>query len=207
MLSIERYEVDTSVLPLHKSIEHYGGIPVPPHGAFKGPDNLVPTCQHLFAIARMVMEKDGYHKPFIFYLTDSGVLLGGYKAEDRTEKLVLWRNVACEVERLRAYAVIHIGEAWIAQFDPEHPERSATDSPNRDEALTLSAVSSRGEYINWHARIYRTSGGVVLGNTQDRSGGTPFFFEPVIRVWQTMFRRASIAPGASDHDNGASNTS
>ncbi|MCA9195615.1 MAG: hypothetical protein KDB03_27775 [Planctomycetales bacterium] len=202
ILTIQRQVVDRSKLPVDKARERYGKLPAATDGAFKGPENLEATCQYLFSLARMIMEKDGHHQPFVFYLTERGLQLGGFQPEDRTDKLLIWRSVASEVERLRAYAVIHIAEVWVAQFDPAHPDRSATDSPNRDEALALAAISSRGEYICWNARIYHSSEGVILGDNQDASHGTPYYFEPVVTVWRSMFGRASVAPTKNDGKNG-----
>lgn len=192
---VTRSEIDTSDLPFHTVREHYGEAPAAPEGAFEGPDNLRASCEWLYNTARIIMEKDGYHRTIVSYLTEKGMTFGSLDAENRTDKLLLWRNVAQEVERLRAYAVISIGEVWLAEYDPEHPNRSATDSPNRVEELSLTAISSSGELINWRSRIYRTADNdALLGETRELPDCVPCFLEPVSRVWQTMFGRASIAP-------------
>ena len=132
--------------------------------------------------------------PFLLYLTDSGGQIGSFDPTSYADKLMIWRSVAQEVKRLRAYAVIHIAEMWIAEFDPEKPNLNPTDSPKREEALALSAISSTGEHLSWFRKIYRSDDGVVLGGQNDTSEGVPLFFKPVIEVWQEMFGYASIRP-------------
>jgi hypothetical protein len=192
-------EMPTGQLPVAVAPEHYGPVPTAPDSLKQNPKDLRASCEYFFSLARTVMEKDGYHGSFAFLFLPNGQMqLARLDPTDRVDKLLIWRKIAHEVERLRAYAVISISEVWIAKFDPANPNLSATDNPKRDEALALGALNSTGEYVSFRARIYRTGHEVVLGDTQDASGGTSLYLDPVREVWKKMHALAAVAP-SKDH--------
>jgi len=194
-LSVNQLQVPTEKLPTEDARAHYGPVPAAPDSLKHNQKDLRENCNYFFSLARMVMEKDGYHNPFAFlFLPNGQIQFARFDPTDRIDKLLIWRKIAQDVERLRAYAVISISEVWMAKFDPENPGLSPSDSPKRDEGLALDAVNSIGEYVGFHARIYRTSGEVILGETQDVSEGTPLYLGPVREVWKRMRQRASVVP-------------
>jgi hypothetical protein len=194
-LTVRKTEMPTRQLSITEAREHYGIVPIAPELLKRNPRDLRANSEFFFSIARTVMEKDGYHRSIAFLLLPNGrSQIGNFDLKDRVDKLLIWRKIASEVERLRAYAVIFISEVWTAEFDASNPTLTASDSPKREEALALDALDSTGVHVSFLARIYRTSNEVILGETQDMSDMRPLYLNPVCETWKRMHARAEAAP-------------
>ena len=160
----------------------YSGITIKPPDQM-GVENLRETCECLFEYARQIFLLDGYHVPIVFLLLpDKGMISMPLRLVEQIDKYLVWRAIGGDVERTNADAVIAIGEIWQAPYDPVHPYRGATQSPERQEALTLNALSKDNEAVSLSCKIVRSAEGVTLGDTVEEDMSA-FFLEPVRRVW------------------------
>ena len=82
-----------------------------------------------------------------------------------------------------ALGVATVHEAWMAPFDPENPARSATDSPERCEALIVAIAVSDGRVRQYFAPVLRGEGGVEFGPEVIDDTSPAFDLEPFRRVW------------------------
>ena len=76
-----------------------------------------------------------------------------------------------------------ISEIWVTPFDPESSGRSAVESPNREEMLSVSAIAQSGETVTLAAKVARDGAGAHLGETNILSDVEDYFFCPVREVW------------------------
>lgn len=139
----------------------------------------------LFAAARKLFLKDGYHRTVFIFLRDGkpAEIPRELRPGEHGHKYMMMRSLAHEAQRIGADAAIIIGESWIARFDPTNPYRRAKDAPDRCEALTLTAVSKTGEPLYIQAEIWRKEDKVSLGETREHVGGSQYAFAPFYEVW------------------------
>jgi hypothetical protein len=138
----------------------------------------------LFATARKMVEKAGYH-------ITMAVLLRGVKPvrlmridfEDQGAKYVVMRDMANEVSKLAADGVILIGEAWMAPADASKPYMRAADAPDKIEMLHAILVRNEGEPVELFAEFHRHDDKVTLGETDTVRGGQNYIFAPVYEAW------------------------
>ena len=131
-----------------KARKRYADIEVPP-GLATGQNTLRQAAELHFEYAKKLLIKDGTHLTIAF-LRAGGKGLGMVHLElqRRYDKYLSMPKLALEIEKVGADEVILISEAWLAFSNPKHPGRSATDSPDRFEALDLMAASAAGEEIH-----------------------------------------------------------
>lgn len=147
------------------------------------PSNLTQHARALFEQARRVMKKDKHHISIVFLFRENRpVHMMQLEYRDRAAKYLLMRDVAEIVHQKKADAIIHIGEAWTAKFDPAHPFRYAAEVPERRECLILMG-STKEAGITMEAEIKRVDSGVKLGKTNEIIGPPPEMFAPVLKVW------------------------
>lgn len=140
--------------------------------------------RRLFATARMMLEKDGYHVTIAFLLREGRpVDIRELRPGEHGHKYLMMRSLAYEVAKRGADAVILIGEAWSAPADPSKPMMRAVDSPDRRELLTGTVVSKAGEPVSLAAEIKRDGHAVTLDQTVEERGGAHFIFAPVYEAW------------------------
>lgn len=150
-------------------------------GSSASPDDQL---RSLFATARAMFLKDGYHVTILFLMKagkpiESIVL----EPEEHGEKYLMMRKIAHLVERKGADAVILLGEIWTAPYDKEHPYRRPLDAPTRHEALQGTLVAKTSSPKQLFAKITRANEQVELGMTEERDGGAQFMFAPIYKVW------------------------
>jgi hypothetical protein len=149
------------------------------------------TAARFFDIARVVLQKDGYHRNFAMLVGPSGASLVRVDARDKAEKFLIWRRVAEQVKERRASTVIVIGEMWQAE-GAEAPEVfNVEDMQNKSEILGLQAISIDGDFIQMFAPIKRSKDdSIVLGETQESHGdrAMPSFLTPIFDVWDETRR-------------------
>lgn len=138
----------------------------------------------LFAAARKLFDKDGYHITLAFLLLDGkAVHIRELRPGEHGHKYLMMRELAHEVARRGADGVILLGETWAAAADPAKPMMRAVDSPNRKELLTGMLVTQAGEPLCLVAEIKRDGEAVTLGETAEHAGGAQFAFAPVYEAW------------------------
>ena len=148
------------------------------------PLTLSERAGQFFEIAKKILKKDGHlNHIVILFLPNGQTRMLTLDLKDRSEKYLGFSQVAEEVERTGAHALINIAESWIARQDPSNPNQTATDSPDRLEAITLSAISSQGEEYNLLARFEHQGENIDIGPTQEAEGMGSSALDPIRRVW------------------------
>lgn len=162
-----------------------GTLASPPRKA-KG---LRELARYLFDVARRMLEVDGCHVPIVFLLfSDAQMEQHVLMPTTTSDKYLLWETLAQHVERSGANALVFISESWVTLQDPAHPEQPAGDSPERLEALGLTAASMDGDELELMQTFERRDGGIVLGQVEECTAVCTPFLEPVRMVW----RRRSV---------------
>lgn len=164
-------------------IRHYG-VPTQLSRPDSGRKGLRDFAESLFELARRVLEIDGYHTAIVFLILDEGGLeQRTMYPETMSDKMLLWATIAQDVERTGACALVFVSESWLAPHDPEHPERTATESPDRIEVLTLTAASMDGDEFTLMCTFERRDGDIDVGEAQEYVAEWTPFLGPVREVW------------------------
>jgi hypothetical protein len=159
----------------------YGMKPADIFGASNAAEDRL---RALFATARAMFEKDGYHITIAFLLRDGRpVDIRELRPGEHGHKYLMMRGLAHEVARRGADTVILIGEAWSAPADPSKPMMRAVESPSRRELLTGTVVCKACEPLHLEAEIKRNGKAVTLDPTVEVRGAAHFAFAPVYEAW------------------------
>lgn len=166
----ERYDVTSSAL---KSL----------------PSTLHEAAAQLFEVARKVFCKDGYHRHFVMLIGPGGLKLIELAAEDKADKLLLWRRVAEQVEESKSTQLIVIGEVWQTIWDGKTLVTDVEKIQDKKEFLTLQGASIEGDFVGFRAEICRDTGDMpYLGPTKEDANdiASANFLAPVVAVWNKM---------------------
>ena len=178
-LVVEPLTVDPSKVPELK--ERYG---LRPDDIFSGSGEMENELRTLFGSARVMTEKDGYHITIVFLFRKGKLVsLMPTAPESQSEKYLIMRHIAHEVERLGSDAVILISEAWRAKHDPARPYLRPADAPDREELLGATLVRKEGVPIQLSAKFNRIDGAVKLEETVEERDGAHFMYAPLYEVW------------------------
>lgn len=142
-------------------------------------------ARSLFAVARKMFDKDGYHIT-IAILLRGGKPVGFHELRpmEHGHKFLMMRTLAQHAQKVGADAAIMINETWSAPVNPAKPYMRAVDSPDRKELLTATAVSKDGDPLHLSAEILRDEKIVTLADTIEHVGGAHFAFAPLYEVWK-----------------------
>ncbi len=148
-------------------------------------------CDVVFAHARALMVRDGYHHSFAIMV--SGLQLGrviGINHPDRASRYVLMRDLAELAKAIGADGIILIAEAWTAKGKDVPPSGYAVEAKNRGEALTLNAAQSTGQTYAYSAEIKRKKKKKnkikALDPTTFDQEGIPFILAPFLNAWGSL---------------------
>lgn len=164
------------------AIERYGHIPI----ASRPIDNsLLSQAQWFFSRARQLFLADGYHLSMAFLLCSSKLVnIFRMDMEHRSDKYLMMRHLATEVDRKNADAVMLVGESWSAPLDPNQPFFDPSDRVDRREYLHLWACSSSDEIVRVYAEVMRNGDTVSLGETMVQRDDPLGMFEPIRDTWR-----------------------
>lgn len=162
----ERYDVDPTTIYAHSGEVH-------------------DHARSLFAVARKMFEKDGYHITIVILMrSGKPVDFRELRPEEHGHKFMMMRTLAQHAQKIGADAAVLLSETWSAPADPAKPFMRAVDSPDRRELLTATAVSKSGDPLHLSAEIRRDGENVRLANTVEHLGGAHFAFAPLYEVWK-----------------------
>ena len=181
-LTVECAEKRFNEIDATKITQRYGDI----HKGMLGPENAdeEQILASLFAVARSVFEKDGYHQSMYFLFANGKLVhLFEVRPENQAEKYLLMKTVTDEVTIHGADAVISLGEMWRAPMDPSKPFLRPEDLPNREEALFSTLITKQGVPITLSARIHRDGENVTLGETDIIRNHPVFIFSSIYEAW------------------------
>lgn len=170
-----------------KARKRYADIELP-LGLATGQNTLRQAAELHFEYAKKLLSKDGTHIAIAFLRArGKGLGMAQLEFQKRYDKYLLMPRLAREIERVGADEVILISEAWLAFRNPKYPSRSATDSPDRFEALDLMAASAAGEEIHLCAVFKRhgKNGKIIeFEPTIDNVGQPSPLLEAIREVWK-----------------------
>lgn len=137
-----------------------------------------------FSVARATFLRDGYHQSILLLFRDRKLIRPiGIRTDNTQQKYIVMRQLADEVTKSGADAVIMIGEVWMARSDQLKPYERPADSPVRTEGLSLEMVSKNGEPISRFAKIVRDGDKVTLGDSELPGKALPHAFAPFYKAW------------------------
>lgn len=181
-VQIEKISRKVDLLQAQEAAKRYG---LEPETVF-GPDITTEEAiaANLFRTARTMFLKDGYHKSILFLLRErKPVQISEIRSENQGQNYLIMRDVAHEVIKYGADAVILISEVWTSPFDPQKPYQRAADSPAREEALVATLAIRSGEPIEWMAEICRNGPTLSLSETRIERDGLAFSYAPIYEAW------------------------
>jgi hypothetical protein len=146
-----------------------------------------------FEIAKVALKRDGYHYPMAILRTADSAEVLQLRMDDRAGKQLAIRTLGELAAERKAVAVFFINEAWIAPFDPAHPDRHAKDHPNRTEALVVHAVNRQKQFYS--CNIGFSKHGRKIEFTEEHFGtGWIAALQPILDAWGT----GGSAPAAEE---------
>jgi hypothetical protein len=147
--------------------------------------NLREEADHLFKCAKNILATDGYHVPVALIGYPNGEKrIQGLHMADRTEKHLVFRNLAAEIEKTGANSIIIISEVWIAPVEGTTITPQEIESPERREALQLIALNDCGERSKHQIFFEKDSEGKVrFGEEMKFEADSINILTPFIEVW------------------------
>lgn len=150
-------------------------------------DDIFEIAEWFASRAKKVLAQDKYHSGMVvLQMRDGGLEFMSVNPGDQSENYLMMRQVADQVERTGAKGLIHICESWVAS-----PEESVarglrvSEAPNRREALTVTVAAEDGRVKTFITLFSRSDDGEIhLEQTVEVEPGTPYFLEPVRKVWR-----------------------
>lgn len=181
-MKLEQKKVEIDLAETEQAAKRYGLDPKEmfPSSAL-GPESIL---NDLFATARKMFTIDGHHITIAFLIKGAAMVsMAKLNFEEHGEKYLVMRKLANEVVKHGADAVIIIGEVWSARFDASKPYRRAVDSPEKNEFLSATLVSKRGNPVQLHAQIIRDNTTVTLAETETFRDQAQIAFAPIYTIW------------------------
>ncbi|TAU22557.1 hypothetical protein ELI51_19830 [Rhizobium leguminosarum] len=183
-VEFERVIKKVSIQDLEKSSGRYDLDPSEIFGAPGTVNSPETILRSLFATARVMFDKDGYHSTIMFFFKGTKLIeFTELRLDEHGQKYLLMRNLAHDVVRRGADTVILLGEIWRSVFDPSDPYRRSVDAPDREEGLTGTLVSKSGEPLQIFARIRRDGAKCWLEPNEEHASGAQFMFAPFYEAW------------------------
>jgi len=139
----------------------------------------------LIDMSKKVLAKDKYHLLMVFIKYKDRYEIRNLFPTTKTEKYILWKQVANEVRRIGSDGIIVIGEAWKVPED-EYRKKSVPPElhPSRREALTVSIATANGEYLEYTTEFSRNVfGKIKFQPTYTSNDGVPYYLAPIYNVW------------------------
>lgn len=162
--------------------ERYG---VDPTKMYAESGEIHDHARSLFAAARRMFERDGYHITIVILLrSGKPVDFREMRPAEHGHKFMMMRTMAQHAQKIGADAAVLLSETWSAPANHDKPYMRAVDSPERRELLTATAVSKVGDPLQLQAEILRDDKNVKLAETVEQVGGAHFAFAPLYEIWK-----------------------
>lgn len=165
-----------------------------PSPAIPDADDLSGNAEYQFEYARRFFLEAGTLASLAIIMGKRGPTIYDMNSASRQEKLVNYRKLAVEVKKRSASSVFLIREAWTAILDRIEDYVPASEAPNREEIILLTAANDKGEVISLEAKILRDGDKVSLGPTERARFDTPFLLAEVFKVWNLPAPSSELFP-------------
>lgn len=169
---------------LKKATTRYFGGQAPRRKS-KLPGDLVKDAAIWFEHAKTVLQKDGYHQPIaIVGHADGSCRIHVLVMDDRSDKYLVFRQLATEIEKIGGTSVVVINEMWVSKVRDGGSFGYPSDDPDRREALALVAADASGKICNHLVFFDRDENGKIrLSEQSIVTDDNPFFLAPILAVW------------------------
>jgi hypothetical protein len=167
-----------------ESIKRYG-ITLGSSPQVRTEDDVFRYAEWIVENGKRLLTADGRHHAIVFIIGPAGrVKIVGCDVPDQESKYVAYREIANEVERTGATAVIFANEVWWIPTD-KFDGRRAGLHPERMEAFAVVAATDSGRGAVYMVPFERDAfGKPVFGKTEVVENATDqFFLEPIRDVW------------------------
>ncbi len=176
------HKIDASPENVAEIFDRYKGNPFA--GLNRDPKNDFDIAETFLSAARRVFLNDGYHDSIMIFLRDHRpIKVSKIVVDTVQQKYLLMRQLATEVIKTGADAVILIGEVWTARADQLRPYERPVELQERREGLALHMASKLGEPVGFFAEISRDGDKVELGQTVVSKDMAAFEFAAFYRAW------------------------
>lgn len=186
--------VEPSSTPVNLSEEDIGKVvkKYPELANFKDkmvtPMNLQNEASVFFEAAKFLLKKDGYHNPIALlrYADGRGKLIQ-LQMDDKSEKHLLIRQLAIDIEKTGANSIILINEIWASPYSSEKSFLQPADDPNRKEGLQLIAADAEGQVIVHSVLFERDKNGKIQFLEEElQAKGSVYILQPIMDAWKRM---------------------
>lgn len=178
----KKVRINKSFAGLAAVTERYGPLPIPEDGRQRSMEEQAAV---LMQVAKQMLARDGFHLRF-FHLYADGRLVSLVQGdtETRATKYALLREIAEEVLRYNADAVLDIAEAWQAPFDELRHGGEAQHAPSRREVLVITVARKSGACLQLVTPFTRDNHGAIhFEQTVSSSVPFPPYLTPVAEAW------------------------
>jgi hypothetical protein len=169
-------------------LKHYGNDLI--SGQKPSESGLFGMAEAFHLFGRRFLVVDGSLETVAWVLRDGDPLRQmALQPRDQREKYLSIDVVAEQVDQLGANEVIFSAEMWEAPAvkpDDERSELRPGERQDRTEAMITYALDDTGRCRAWRSAILRdgATGEIELGAMESMDSDKPFFFQPIIRVWE-----------------------
>jgi hypothetical protein len=177
-LILQQATVPYNAEKVEKSLKRYGlkRLSEINSDAFKFAEELVER-------AKTVLKKDGYHIRLIYFHFQNQWIPSGICTTNRTEKYAMMDVLANEVRRMKADALIEIGEVWLGSLDQYNKGFLPTEDPKHTEALAVSVLTASGKYKSFITPFTKTTSGIIVLEKTREVNSTPYHLAAIYKVW------------------------
>jgi hypothetical protein len=190
LVEVQRQETTYDPVVGREAAERYGLLKL----KVSDPTDPFAWAEAFAPHARRVLLLDGYHMPILFLIMPGPeVSFSAIPNESRANRLLLWQEIADEVERTDATGLVTIGEVWTGtRFALDH-DLSATDDPFRGEGLMITAASNDGRARATLIPFFRRLGRIFTRRPAEVEllADAPSFLDPVLKVWGAKRERGA----------------
>jgi len=180
---IKQEEIDLKIRDIEVLRDRYGNLPMFQPQAKR--HTFKSLCNMFFKTAMGVLKSDKYHIHLaIIFVNNEPVKITEFRNEDQADKYRTMRLIASEIEQIGADSFIMISEAWTAPYDPKFPHRSASESPEKSEILSLVGISDDGEGYVLSVPFTRKDEEIIYGHPYSSGIEGMNIIEPIISVWK-----------------------
>ncbi|MCX5769321.1 MAG: hypothetical protein NTZ09_03480 [Candidatus Hydrogenedentes bacterium] len=132
-------------------------------------------------LAKIILHADGYHSPTAIIGCENNLhYIHTLNFPDKAGKLLVMRNLAKDMAKMRATSVILVAEAW--SYMPEDPSI-------RLEVIQVVGARKDGGVVDRNQFFHRDASGEIVFDQEFVDEGPMYFLEPIREVWCCEWHR------------------
>jgi hypothetical protein len=143
--------------------------------------------------AKKILLADGNHVPIVFLeLPDGKYQIWTCAMRDQSEKYLMARKLAKDVEMTGAKSIMSISEVWAIPFQKENLQTPIEEVPERSEALAVEYLSEDGDEFSLHCTFTRKNCSFEFGEVRESPRSENLFHIPLRESWMRRKRTEGI---------------